>query len=66
MSVSHRSPLGRAVSEYLRAAHPDGLTVSEIYDRLVADVNFGGTKQGIMDLLTGNPDAYVKGRPGTG
>lgn len=64
MSVSHRSPLGRAVSEYLRAAHPDGLTVSEIYDRLVADVNFGGTKQGIMDLLTGNPDAYVKGAAG--
>ncbi len=64
MPVSHRSPIGRSVSDYLRAAHPNGLTVSEIYDRLVADVNFGGTKQGIMDLLTGNPDAYVKGPAG--
>ena len=64
MPVSHRSPIGRSVSEYLRTAHPTGLTVSEIYDRLVADVNFGGTKQGIMDLLTGNPEAYVKGSAG--
>ena len=64
MPISHRSSIGRQVSEYLRAAHPDGLTVSEIYDRLVADHNYPGTKQLIMDLLTSNPDAYAKGSAG--
>jgi hypothetical protein len=64
MSVSHRSPVGRSVSDYLRAAHPNGLTVSEIYDRLVADHNFPGTRQLVMDLLTENPEAYVKGSEG--
>ena len=64
MPVSHRSSIGRQVSEYLRVAHPIGLTISEVYDRLVADQNYPGTKQLIMDLLTGNPNAYVKGASG--
>ena len=64
MSVSHRSPIGRTVSAYLQGAHPLGLTVSQVYDRLVADLSFGGTKQLVMDLLTENPQAFVKGSAG--
>ena len=64
MVPSSRTPLGRKVSDYLRQAHPTGLTVSEIYDRLVADIHFGGVKQGIVDLLAGNPQAYAKGTGG--
>lgn len=64
MSISNRSPIGRAVSNYLRDSHPAGLNVSEIYERLVSDLNFGGTKQLIVDLLTGNPEVYAKGSAG--
>ena len=64
MLPSHRSPLGHQISDYLREAHPIGLTVSEVYHRLVADKNYGGTKQGIVDILAGHPDVYVKGSGG--
>jgi len=64
MQLSHQSPLGHKISEYLQKTHPTGLTVSEVYDRLVADTHYGGTKQMIVDLLAGHPDVYAKGPGG--
>jgi len=64
MHLSHRSPLGQKISAYLQKSHPTGLTVAEIYDRLVADVTYGGTRQMIVDLLVANPNVYVSGPGG--
>jgi hypothetical protein len=61
MVLSSRSPLGRRVSSFLQEAHPAGLSVSELFSRLVADQLYSGTKQGFVDMLAGNPDTYAKG-----
>ena len=39
MLPSPQSPIGRTISKYMAEAHPAGLTVSEIYDRLVAEMS---------------------------
>lgn len=38
-----------------------GLSVSDLFSGLVADQLYAGTKQGLVDMLAGNPDTYVKG-----
>jgi len=64
MPPSPQSPIGRTISKYLAESHPAGLTVSEIYDRLVAEMNYGGTRQMLLDMLAAHPDVYAKGAGG--
>ncbi|MGA9348916.1 MAG: RecQ family ATP-dependent DNA helicase [Anaerolineae bacterium] len=63
MAPSANSPLGRQISQYLQD-NPDGLTLDEIYQRLVRDVEYSGTKTFLLDLLTGNPEVYARGPGG--